>query len=441
LRVTEEKTEFCRQQLNELSTLDSVKLNIEYTNIPEYVRQYSKVLDVAVKTVLLPYRTERESRESRNEIIVDLKFVPYLNAFNMVLTTEEGTVKYRSIRLPTYVKNVIPLIAAEQPIVELISSIKGSPLYPECRIGDSVVKTFDNSTYTYELDGCYHVLVAESSRQGQESSFAVLAKELEGKKEVKLFIHETEVVMKPTRSYTIHNKEYEILVDGQRITIRPNERKEIPTKSTKVVLKLIRSPDDVLILETPYLRVIYDGELVEIKESGVLVARDYKGLCGSNNGDQRLDVMTPKSLAAPTYQAAAISHRVGKSCPSLTQEQQIYKQQLRSAKQPRVEKSKVTQFMKSKLEKCSEMKHSTIWQGPSFCISQVPVLQCGTGCSPRSMVTKPVPFTCLPSTRERVIRLYEEKVRRGDILPELRNMQKSFTTKMYVPVSCTHPGL
>merc|ERR1712234_48391 len=48
-------------------------------------------------------------------------------------------------------------------------------------------------------------------------------------------------------------------------------------------------------------------------------------------------------------------------------------------------------------------------------------------------VTKPVPSTCLPATRERVIRLYEEKVRRGDILPELRNMQKSFTTKMYVP--------
>merc|ERR1711915_1136354 len=214
-----------------------------------------------------------------------------------------------------------------------------------------------------------------------------------------------------------------------------------PTKSSSVILKLIRSPDDVLILETPYLRVIYDGELVEVKETSILIQRDLKGLCGTNNGDQRNDVLTPTVKIAPTYQAAAISHRFGKSCPSLTQKQQIYKQQLRSAKTPRPLKSKVTQFMKSKLEKCSEMKHSTIWQGPSFCISQVPVLQCGTGCSPRSMVSKPVPFTCLPSTRKRVIRLYEEKVRRGDVLPELRNMQKSFTTKMYVPVSCTHPGL
>merc|ERR1712083_601860 len=231
------------------------------------------------------------------------------------------------------------------------------------------------------------------------------------------FIHETEVVLKPTRSYTVQNKEYEILVDGQRIEIRPNERKEIPTKSSSVILKLIRSPDDILI------------------------QRDLKGLCGTNNGDQRNDVLTPTVKIAPTYQAAAISHRVGKSCPSLTQQQQIYQEQLRSAIEPRVERVKVTQFLKSKLEKCSQMMHSTIWQGPSFCISQIPVLQCGTGCSPRSTVTKPVPFTCLPATRERVIRLYEEKVRRGDILLELRNMQKSFTTKMYVPVTCTHPGL
>merc|ERR1711872_1055607 len=82
LRLTEEKIEYCRQQLNELSTLDSVKLNIEYTNMPEYVREYSKVLDIAVKTVLLPYITEVESRKSHNEVIADLKFLPHLNAFN-----------------------------------------------------------------------------------------------------------------------------------------------------------------------------------------------------------------------------------------------------------------------------------------------------------------------------------------------------------------------
>merc|ERR1712098_915668 len=51
------------------------------------------------------------------------------------------------------------------------------------------------------------------------------------------------------------------------------------------------------------------------------------------------------------------------------------------------------------------------------------------------------PFTCLPSNRERVIRLYAEKVKRGEILPELRNMEKSFSTEMEVPVSCSSPAL
>merc|ERR1711915_584398 len=62
-----------------------------------------------------PEYTEVESRKSHNEVIVDLKFLPHLNAFNMILTTEEGTVKYHTIRLPTYVREVIPVVAAEQP--------------------------------------------------------------------------------------------------------------------------------------------------------------------------------------------------------------------------------------------------------------------------------------------------------------------------------------
>merc|ERR1711872_97238 len=99
-RKVEEKIGFCRTQLNELSTLDTVRLNIEYSPIPEYLKKYTKLVDVAVKTVLLPYMAEYETRESHNRVVVDLKFLPHLYAFNMVLTTEEGTVKYKHIRIP-----------------------------------------------------------------------------------------------------------------------------------------------------------------------------------------------------------------------------------------------------------------------------------------------------------------------------------------------------
>merc|ERR1739845_305920 len=85
--------------------------------------------------------------------------------------------------------------------------------------------------------------------------------------------------------------------------------------------------------------------------------------------------------------------------PTLTKRQMTYKQQLRSAHKPTMVKTKVSQIIKSKLESCSQMRHSTVWQGTSFCISQIPVIHCGGGCAPRSMVTKPVPYTCLPSSR------------------------------------------
>jgi len=438
MRVVEEKIEFCRAQLNELSTLDTVKLNIEYSPIPEYLKKYTKLVDVAVKTVLLPYMTEYETRESHNRIVVDLKFLPHLYAFNLVLTTEEGTVKYKHIRIPEPLREVIPVVATEQPIVSTISFIKESPLYPVCRIGDSVVKSFDNTTYSYELDDCYHILAADSSSQ---HLFSVLGKETEGKKEVKVFVHETEVVMKPSPRYTVEHKEYTIEVDGQPIEIRPNEHKEIPTKSRTTVIKIIRSPDDVLILETPYLRVIYDGKIIEVKNTKLVVERELKGLCGSNNGDQRDDVLTVTSCIAPTYYTAALSYRIQKSCSPLSREQENIKRQLSNCIRPKVEKTKVSQILKMKLGKCTEMKHSTIWQGEKFCISQVPIVECGMGCAPRSIVNKTVPFTCLPSTNKRVIKLYIEKVRRGDVLPELRNMDKTFTTHMHVPVSCTHPGL
>jgi hypothetical protein len=87
------------------------------------------------------------------------------------------------------------------------------------------------------------------------------------------------------------------------------------------------------------------------------------------------------------------------------------------------------------------MKHVLVRQGNTLCISQVPVVECGNGCEARNNREKVVPFTCLPSNRPRVAKLYEEKIRSGEILPELRNMDKAFQSEMQVPSSCAHPGL
>merc|ERR1711911_555851 len=118
--------------------------------------------------------------------------------------------------------------------------------------------------------------------------------------------------------------------------------------------------------------------------------------------------------------------RVQKSCSPLSAEQQkIVSQKVTCAE--KVKKISYTPIVASLLEKCQMTKHSMIRQAGKLCISQIPIIDCGSSCVSRSTITRSVPFTCLPSTRERVNKLYAEKVVRGEILPELRNMEKTFS--------------
>merc|ERR1719374_538083 len=296
--------------------------------------------------------------------------------------------RYNNIRIPERLRNVFPVVASEYKIENLISKLQGDRLYPLCRIGDGVVKSFSNKTYTYQLDDCYHVISADSGRQMTHS---VLAKEVQGKKHVKVYVLGSKVELKARQ------QGIEIEVDGQNIRLNRNERKEVVSQNKKVSYRIHRSADDVVVVETPYNRVSTDGTVIEIENTRSVVQGELKGLCGSTNGDQR--------------------------------------------EKPEIIKVQVSQLLKKKSGQCSQMKHSMIRQTGRLCISQIPIVQCGGGCAPKSVVEKAVPFTCIPAERKRVVQLYEEKVRRGDILPELRNMEKSFTSEMNVPVSCAHPGL
>merc|ERR1712212_1235677 len=88
-RMVEEKEEYCTRYIEELSTLDKVKFRVESTPMPSYVRKYTRVLDSAVKTVLLPYMSRIEGGNNKeHEVEVELRFNSDLNTLNMALTTE-----------------------------------------------------------------------------------------------------------------------------------------------------------------------------------------------------------------------------------------------------------------------------------------------------------------------------------------------------------------
>merc|ERR1712121_294549 len=237
----------------------------------------------------------------------------------------------------------------------------------------------------------------------------------------KSFVLGSKIVLKPTQ----HQSEIEVEVDGQIVRLNRNERKQVESQNKKVTYTLHGTSDEFVVVETPYMRIITNGHIVEVENTHMIPVGKLHGLCGAGNGYRREDIANAQSCIAQSIQAAALSFRVkDQSCSSLSSHQQQLQQQ------------KVICD-----KKLSQMKHAMMKQTGRLCISQIPIVECGSGCAPKSLVRKSIPFTCIPSDRKRVVQLYEEKVMRGDILPELRNMDKTFSSEMHVPVSCSHPGL
>ena len=237
MRYVEEKNEFCRQQRQQLSTLDEVKFRIEYTPMPEYIRRYARFVDTFVKGGLLPFMTKYESTHNENIIKVELKFHTHHNTVDMALDTETDSIKYSNIRLPEKLRSVLPLIATERVAEQVISQLQGVNVYPKCTIGDEIVKSYDNTTYRYQLDDCYYVLASDCSKNFRH---AVLGKVVEGKKHITIYTEGSKITMKPSASYSESRREVEIEVDGQSIQLNRNEKKQLRSQDVKTHYELTR---------------------------------------------------------------------------------------------------------------------------------------------------------------------------------------------------------
>ena len=239
VQQVQQKRESCKQQIQQLSTLDQVKVNIQYTDMPEYIRRYSRYADVLVKSYFLPFMSGVERKSSEKEIDIELKFNPKMKTVDAVLSSGEETIKYNNIRLNMVpvLPRILPIIASQRLGEQVLSAVQMAPVYPTCVIGEGVVKSFDNKTFSYELDDCYHVLATECKKN---SNHAVLAKIVDGKLSLKIFTHESKITMSPSSSYSESRKEYNLEIDGREVSISKNEKKEMQSQNGKYQYRLYR---------------------------------------------------------------------------------------------------------------------------------------------------------------------------------------------------------
>merc|ERR1711874_328950 len=321
-----------------------------------------------------------------------------MHTMTITAVTAEETLMWKHIRLPTILHGFVPLVAGLPTIERIHKTAFGTPLRPTCHVSESQIQTYDNYIYNYQLDDCYHIVSSDCSGSFDH---AVMAKVVSGLKHVRVFHRTSLIEITPSATHSFSNKDYVITVDGMAVTLAHGEMKTVHSGDGLHVFMITRSVDDVITLWTPHMMILYNGVRMEAQSRLLKPTGQLCGLCGDSNLDSRADLRTPSFCVSQSNIDLMTAEEA--SCVQYKSQQQSM-----SMAQPQMSLGSV-------------MKHSTIEKNGKMCISQVPVSSCMSGMVAESHIQKMINFTCL-STSNKVTKLYMDKVKRGDILPELSTM-------------------
>merc|ERR1719373_1435211 len=333
------------------------------------------------------------------------------------------------------------------PVSAGIKAATGKPVFPMCTLEGKHISSFDNRTTKADMDDCFHLLSGDCSKA---MSYGVLVRSLESsssyspetKKEVKVFIGSTDITMKPEGENVI------VKVNGSPIEVPMSERHTIMAREGHIVAKIIKSKDNVVILKSSKIGVLFDGKRVKLEGSNLLKNK-FCGLCGDNNNNKLADVPSPSKCLLSTPELELASYRVSlpsKTCSPLPNH---LKEQLERESERCVKfYGKPTGGMSSSLSilsgseslsgsECMKHYHDVIDKHTrnEYCFSRIPLLECGSECHSAGMREKRVSYTCMSKSDRRTMHILE-KIRSGMILPELKNLPESFSIERNMPVEC-----
>jgi hypothetical protein len=221
----------CMKHWEQLNVLDKVSLQIEHNlpfanNIWHRLGMFSGKYSSLWRDIInIPYGPE---------VSVGMQFNAPLNSVVMTLSTADQNATFENIQLPTILTNLLPWSAANAPGEQLFQKLTGTSIYETCWLADGSVTTFGQQSYLYSVDNCYHILVGDCS---EELRHAVLLREIDGQKHLRVFYGQTEILLRPRHSLIENNLDYQITVDGKEVILGQHEV-EFPLKDgwSKVII-------------------------------------------------------------------------------------------------------------------------------------------------------------------------------------------------------------
>merc|ERR1712165_646468 len=424
---------------------------LEFVWMPYYVAKdshswwptSSEVSRLPIESIGSGYRSESWEMEVRTIVH------PVRGSFDVEITNvtrPDQKYKYRDVPMPYPFTYMYPVSYVTGPVSMGVKAVTGKPVYPVCTMEGKHISTFDNRTTKADMDDCFHLLSGDCSKA---MSYGVLVRSLESsssyspksKKEVKVFIGRTEMTMKPEGEHVT------VKVNGSPIEVHMVERKPIKNEQGHIVAKIMKSKDNVVILSSSKVSVLFDGKRVKVLGS-YLLKNKLCGLCGDNNNKKVADVPSPRQCLLSKPKLEVASYRVSlpsKPCSPLPSHlrAELEKETERCVKFSTKRTTGISSgFVGSESlngygSQCLYHHHELVEQ-PSrgkTCFSRLPVIACGGSCHRVGVKEKRVSYTCMPDS-DRVTEHYVNKVRAGMILPELKNMPESYSTFENMPAKC-----
>lgn len=439
----------CEITRHQATSIDEIRSELI---IPTYLTKYSIIPNVAgmVKSLLIGNLIEHPSNH------VSVESVKILAKINRVgneaqLIVENNGRKYeiRNIRLPNILNGVLPISLHDPLMYTPIQKISANQIPASCRVLPTHIHTFDNKTYTYELNNCYHLLFRDCS---EKIPVAVMAKTLTGlNKEVKILAGIAEIVMTPVSAT---NMKIQLIVKGKPVPVdaQPGVPLIIRNEQGLEILEIIRYQDNVYLVNAiqESLWVLFDGKNAEISGSALLRSRSC-GLCGDLNGENTADLKTPERCIMSRPRLAAYSYMIQEaSCAGIpSQDLTLYTQEKTECVKQEIIPTPLERLSKILIEPVTVkplVQQHLVKRMPSsgkVCISKQMVKICSKVNKSETEEPKPIKvqrkvleYVCEEASTPLAQQL-EQRAKSGEILTlEVINKPVSFSKIEYEPVTC-----
>lgn len=427
------------------STLNEVDFRVKYENVPEIVIKRSNFVFGMLKAYWWPYIVQTNEGYSPSQVrstmttTYKLKFIPGTRTFDLVANRPNENIVFKHIRIPYPLTYFFPLTTLRNPVSSGIKALTGKPIHPICSLEKEWLKTYDNRTTKVHLDDCFHLLSADCSLFKRFSVLVRSLKHNSESKEVKIFIGKTWIVMTPSERHSRYSHELKIKVNGTEKTLRKGDYVDVKDSHGEVVLTLKESVNGIIELNSRWIKVTFDGYKAQL-ETSILIKSKLCGLCGDLNDQKMADLRGPKKCVYSKPELLSAAYRVSipsHTCQPLSSHitEKLREEEEQCAKYKVIPTKVIKSFSVSSGE-CTGHKHEIIERSSMLCFSRRPVPFCSPRCkAPRGeIVDKSVSFTCMD--KNRVSKLYEEKILLGKIVTELENLPETFAVETRLPKVC-----